>query len=54
MPTSGFSRNFWFLIPISRGETGICLPANAHAIIDYLILGFTNKVSSSNEPKERF
>jgi len=26
MPTSGFSRNIWFLIPISRGETGLCPP----------------------------
>ena len=55
MPTSGFSKNFWFLIPISReGKPAFAPPANAHAIIDYFISGFTNKASSSNEPKERF
>jgi len=54
MPTSGISRNFCFLIPISRGGTGICPPANAHAITDYFISGFTNKASSSHEAKKRF
>jgi len=55
MPTLGFLINFWFLIPISRGETGIpSPPANAYVIIDYFISGFTNKASSSNEPKKRF
>jgi len=54
MQTSGFSRNSWFLIPISRGETGICHPANARALIDYFILGSTNKAISSNEPKKHF
>jgi len=55
MPTSGFSKNFWFLIPISReGKPAFAPPANARAIIDYFISGFTNKASSSNEPKKRF
>jgi len=57
MPTSGFSRNIWFLIPISRGGQMPVLPpplADAHAIIDYFIAGSTNKASSSNETNKRF
>jgi len=56
MPTSGFSRNIWFLIPIFWEENGHLppCPANAHAIIDYFISGSTNKASSSNEPKKHF
>jgi len=43
MPTSGFSRNVWFLIPISRGEMPDLPPStDARAIIDYFISGFTN------------
>ena len=43
MPTSGFSRNIWFLIPISRGKIPDLPPStDAHAIIDYFISGFTN------------
>jgi len=46
MPTSGFYRNIWFLIPISTGANArFSHPANAHAIIDYFISGFTNKAS---------
>jgi len=43
-----------YLVPITKGETGICPPANAHAIIDYFISGYTNKASPSNEPKKHF
>ena len=50
MSTSGFEK-FLVLLP---GGNGYFLPANAYAIIDYFISGFTNKASSSNEPKERF
>jgi len=55
MPTSGFSRNVWFLIPISIGANArFAHPANVHAMIDYFISGSTNKASSSNETKKRF
>jgi len=54
IPTSGFSRHIWFLIPISRENARFAPPADAHAIIDYFISGSTNKASSSNETKKRF
>jgi len=55
MPTSGFSRNIWFLIPIFMGANArFSHHANDHAIIDYFILGSTNKASSSSETKKRF
>jgi len=48
MPTSGFSGNIWFLIPISKGgKQAFAHPANAHANIDYFISGSTNKASSN-------
>ena len=45
MPTSGFSSNILFLIPISRVENARFAPppADAHAIIDYFISVSTNK-----------
>jgi len=46
MPTSGFSRNICFLIPISMEQVPVLPPpAKAHAIIDYFISGSTNKAS---------
>jgi len=56
MPTSGFTRNVCFLIPISRrgANARFSTPADAHAIIDYFISGSTNKASSPNETKKRF
>jgi len=45
MSTSVFSRNIWFLIPLSRGGQTTVLPpcpADAHAIIDYFKSGSTN------------
>jgi len=51
----GFSRNIWFLFPISKGgKCSFFYPADAHAITDYFISGSTNKASSSNETKKRF
>jgi len=45
-PTSGFSRNIWFLIPISVGANDhFATTASAHAIIDYFTSGSTNKAS---------
>ena len=56
IPTSGFTRNISFLIPISRSKCPFCFhcPADAHVIIDYFISGSINKASSSNETTKRF
>jgi len=44
MPTSGFSRNIWFLNPNSWvANARFRPPADAHAIIDYFISVSTNK-----------
>jgi len=45
MPTSAFPE---------RGKCPFFTPVDAHAIIDYFILGSTNKASSSNETKKGF
>jgi len=57
MPTSGFSRNIWFLILIFRRVANARFspcPADAYAVIDYFISGSINKASSSNETNKRF